>query len=177
METGLVLKARNGDADAFAALYSQFSSDLYRFAFYMLGNREDARDSVQDACLLAFANISSLQKAGAFKSWLFKILSNCCKAKLTRAAEKGAPLPLDDFYELIPDENSAGFILSLELREAVFSLSEEERNIVLLSVVGGYKSHEISEILGLGASTVRSKLSRSLTKLRVILSDKGVATT
>ena len=170
MENSLVLKARNGDCDAFAALYSQYDTDLYRFAFYMLGNSEDARDCVQDACLLAFTNISSLQKAEAFKSWLFKILSNCCKAKLARASERGSPLPLDDFSGLIPDENSAGFILSLELREAISALAEDERDVVLLSVVGGYKSHEISAITGLGASTVRSKLSRSLVKLRVILS-------
>lgn len=167
----IVAKAQNGDHDAFCVLYSKYSADLYRFAFYLLGNAEDAQDAVQDACIQAFTHIAALKKAAAFKSWFFKILSNCCKAKLIQAAKHGTPLALDDFSDLIPDECSAEFISSLELRDAISALPDDDRNIVLLSVIAGYKSYEISDMLGIRASTVRSKLSRSLAKLRAILSD------
>ena len=56
--------------------------------------------------------------------------------------------------------------LSVELRRALDSLSREEREIVLLSVLHGYKSHEIAEMLEISPSTVRSKLKRSLAKLQ-----------
>ena len=56
--------------------------------------------------------------------------------------------------------------ISIELRNALQALAPDEREIVLLSVVSDYKSHEIAEILDCPSSTVRSKLKRSLEKLR-----------
>ncbi|MDR1631203.1 MAG: RNA polymerase sigma factor [Oscillospiraceae bacterium] len=166
-----VAQAKTGDCDAFSMLYETFSADLYRFAFYMLGTREDAQDAVQDAVLQAYTHIGSLKKDAAFKSWFFKILSNCCKAKLIRASRQGGVLPLEDFSDLAPDERAAEFFSSLELRDAIYRLSEEDRTVVLFSVIGGYKSHEIAKILQLPPSTVRSKLSRSLEKLKRFLAD------
>ena len=58
-------------------------------------------------------------------------------------------------------------MLAMELREAIYGLSDEERSIVLLSIIGGYKSHEIAKALSCPPGTVRSKLSRSLAKLRL----------
>lgn len=165
-KTLAVRQAKKGDCDAFSTLYEAYSADLYRFAFYMLGNREDAQDAVQDAVLQAYTHIGSLKKDAAFKSWFFKILSNCCKARHSEAFRSGAILPLEDLSDLAPDERAAEFLSSLELRDAIYSLSEEERTVVLFSVIGGYKSHEIAKILQLPASTVRSKLSRSLAKLK-----------
>jgi RNA polymerase sigma-70 factor (ECF subfamily) len=56
--------------------------------------------------------------------------------------------------------------LSVELKRALDGLTAEEKEIVVLSVLGNYRSHEIAEILDIPPSTVRSKLKRSLKKLR-----------
>lgn len=170
----IVKKAKNGDCDAFSNLYENYAADLYRFAFFMLGNREDAQDAVQDAALQAYTHIAALKKEAAFKSWFFKILSNCCKTKLIQAARSGRVLPFEDLSDLAPDEGAAKFPSSLELRDAIYGLSKEERNIVLLSVVGGYKSHEISKMLDMPSGTVRSKLARSLKKLEPMVLDSPI---
>ena len=60
--------------------------------------------------------------------------------------------------------------LSVELAEALSQLKEEERDIVLLSIIGGLSSTEISALTGLASGSVRSKLSRSLAKMREFLS-------
>ena len=65
---------------------------------------------------------------------------------------------------------SAPASLSIELSEALSQLGEEERNIVLLSIIGGLNSTEISTLTGLAPGSVRSKLSRSLAKMREFLS-------
>ncbi len=165
----LVRRSQENDAAAFAELYEMFNRDLYRFAFYMLGNREDALDAVQDAVLQAYLKIATLKNPDAFKSWLFKILSNVCKQNLIKHAQNGQSLDLEDFKNLIPDDNSSQFVMSLELREAIFGLNEEERDIVLLSVIGNYKSQEIAKMLDSRPGTIRSKLARSLIKLKTTI--------
>lgn len=163
----LVYEAKKGDSIAFSKVYALFSNDLYRFAYYYLGNSYDAEDAVQDALIQAFIHISDLKKAAAFQSWMFKILSNCCKTKLANSSKNPAPLCIDEIAELVADDSNGEDIkLSLELKDAIFRLSEEERSIVLMSVIGGYKSFEIAKILDCPPSTIRSKLSRSLAKLK-----------
>ena len=157
-ENRLVEQAKAGSADAFGQLYAQYAQDLYRFAYYYLGSREEAEDAVQDAVCVAFQGIGALRSVSSFKAWLFSILSNTCKHHI--AAVKEA-------RRLGESECSEELMLAMELREAIYALSDEERSIVLLSIIGGYKSHEIAKALSCPPGTVRSKLSRSLAKLRL----------
>ena len=66
-------------------------------------------------------------------------------------------------------QNDMQFVLRQELLSALSQLNEQDRNIVLLSAVGGLKSHEIAQITGLSAGNVRQRLSRSLAKMKKIL--------
>ena len=77
----LVRRAKRGDVDAFAELYAGIYKDMYRFALYTLRNTSDAEDAVSDAVTDAFASIRKLRSEEAFKSWIFRILSNKCKDK------------------------------------------------------------------------------------------------
>ncbi|MCD7774946.1 MAG: RNA polymerase sigma factor [Clostridiales bacterium] len=165
----LILEAQGGNGRAFADVYSFYANDLYRFALYFTGNSADAEDCVQEAVLLSFKNITSLKKPSAFKSWMFKILANVCKTKLSVPADRLYAVPIHEISDTAADKNQSDMVLSAELSDALNSLAFEEKQIVLLSVIGRYKSREIAEILDLQAGTVRSKLSRSLTKLRDIL--------
>ena len=78
----LVIKAREGNIEAFGILYETFSKDMYKFALYYLGSPALAEDCVSECVLIAFQKIGTLKKADAFKSWLFKILYNCCNKAL-----------------------------------------------------------------------------------------------
>lgn len=163
-----VRKAQSGDAGAFGDLYEIYALDMYKFALYFMGNTHDAEDAVQTACIKAYSSIVSLKEPGSFKTWLFKILANVCKSELSSARavrECGSP-----DGDITPEPaDSSDFRLSAEIYDALGALSEDERQIVILSVVQKYKSSEIAEIINCPASTVRSKLSRSLSKLRTIL--------
>ncbi len=158
----LVGKACQGDAQAFGELYSMYSTELYKYACCILGSQQLAQDAVQEAVLCAFREISGLRNEDAFKFWLFKILSNVCKKQFSKKTEIYALGEDED----IPDTCYDGFELSTELRMAVETLDVEERTVLLLSSVNGYKSREIASALNCSAATVRSKLARTLKKLR-----------
>jgi cytidyltransferase-like protein len=78
----LVSSAKNGNAEAFGELYEIYSKDMFRFAYYYLGSYATAEDCVSECVCLAFQKIGSLRKSSSFKSWLFKILHNCCNSAL-----------------------------------------------------------------------------------------------
>ena len=170
----LVTSAKNGDAEAFGELYELYYKDMYCYACYVTGSESLAQDAVSDAVLSAFRQIKSLRKAEAFKGWIFKILCASCKRYYTDEQKRKSLVYLDDEENGHPEP--AGFEsieLSTELKRALETLSAEEREIVLLSVLGNYKSHEIADMLDYPSSTVRSKLRRSLEKLRKALGDEN----
>ena len=165
----LVKKAKKGDNDAFTQLYVQHANDLYRFALYYMSNPTDAEDAVQEALLSAYKALPNIRKESAFKSWLFKILSNTCKIMLIKRKER-ATGSLDDIIYKTADENT-DVITELTLENALSKLKPEAREIVLLSVIGGYSSKEVGIIVGRKDSTVRLVLSRSLEKLREFMEE------
>lgn len=166
----LVTLAKNGDAEAFGELYELYYKDMYCYACCVTGSESLAQDAVSDAVLSAFRQIKTLKKAEAFKGWLFRILCASCKRYYTEEQKKKALVYLDDenggYAEPLSFESVE---LSVELKRALEILSVEEKEIVLLSVLGNYKSHEIADMLDYPPSTVRSKLKRSLKKLRTVL--------
>ncbi len=163
----LVTLAKSGNADAFGELYELYYKEMYCYACYVTGSESLAQDAVADAVLSAFKQIKLLKNPKAFKGWLFKILCAACKRYYTENEKKKSLVYLDDENGGFEEPASFESIeLSLELRRALDDLSHEEREIVLLSVLGNYKSHEIADILDCPPSTVRSKLKRSLKKLR-----------
>jgi len=162
----LVKRACDGDTEAFGELYEIYSKDLYRYACYVLGSGQLAQDAVQDAVCAAFIQISSLRNRDAFKAWLFKILSNVCNRHISEKVRQRGTVPFDDNLEQTLESPPSTIETQLELEEILMTLTSDEREIVLLSVMEGYKSNEISEILGCPAGTVRSKLSRSLKRMR-----------
>lgn len=171
MNEKLINEACAGSKEAFVTLYGQYKDRLYRYALYRLGDPQDAEDAVSECVLAAWKSIGSLRNSKAFGSWIFKILSGCCASRLREVIASREKL--ECIYRDGPGSgNGHGHspALGVELAEALSLLSEEEREIVLLSVITGMNSSEISEQTGIAAGTIRSKLSRSLAKMREFLS-------
>lgn len=167
-EKQLIHSSRKGDKEAFAKLYSLYKDKLYRYAYYRLGNSCDAEDAVCDTVLMAFEEIRDLRKASAFSAWIFKLHYSTCSRYVAGQMIMKESSSIDDY------ENSAKLstnmnTLSAELKEGLNILTDHEREIVLLSVIAGFNSREISEITGLTDGSVRSKPSRSLKKMRNFL--------
>lgn len=165
----LVRRACGGDAEAFGDLYELYSKDLYHYACYVLGSQQMAQDAVQDAVCAAFTQITSLRNEDAFKAWLFKILSNICNKYIAEKTRQRSAVPFDDEIEATLEAPPSTLNTAFELEETFSCLADDERKIVLLSVMQGYNSSEISSILDCPAGTVRSKLSRALKRMRVEL--------
>lgn len=165
-ERKLIEQAVKGSKEAFCELYGQYKDRLYRYAYYRLGNPSLAEDAVSDCVVSAWQGISTLRKPKAFPVWLFRILNASCAKQLREMINERDHL--EQIYNAsprtVPDSS-----LSVELSEALGRLDTDEREMILLSVVAGMKSREIALIYGMTAGAVRSKVSRSLLKMRKYL--------
>ena len=117
--------------------------------------------------------IRQLRNTSAFGAWIFRILRNCCSRNIKSI------ISLRENMQKLYDSGADASALAagpadpsaaIELAEALSQLTEDEREVVLLSAVCGLTSREISGITGLTAGASRSKLSRSLAKMRDFLS-------
>jgi RNA polymerase sigma-70 factor (ECF subfamily) len=165
----LIERSKTGDSKAFSELYSLYANEMYRFSLYMMGNNADAEDAMQEAIFSAWRNIHTLKENTSFKVWIFRILSNRCKTELMKRNKAPDILPIEEYEFLVDDATLDGFN-STELKEALQSLTPPDGQIIILSIIGGFKSWELAEIYNMEASTVRSRQKRALEKLRNILS-------
>ncbi len=165
-----VAKAKSGDTDAFAELYSVVYKDLYYIALCNLNNPHDAADAVSDAVLDAFKSIKNLKNIDAFKAWMFKILNaKICRKQAEYVKQRNTTSDLAESYDQPGSDNPYSMI---EILQQFNLLSEKERICFSLNLVCGYTSDEISKICGMRASSVRSLLSRGRQKLKEqIISD------
>lgn len=154
--------------ERFMELYETVYRDMYRLAYYYMGNGEDAEDAVQDAALSACEHFKALKKEESFRPWIFRILVNHCRKNLRKRGQREVALEdPQDAYE-------PGLSSRTEVLELLGTLSEEERLIVTLTVFGGYRGREIAHMLKRNYSTVRTKYRRALKKLEQELTGSGV---
>ena len=155
------------DAAQFSKMYAAVYQDLYRYALCMMKNPQDAEDAVSDAVLAAFENIGKLKNPDAFRSWIFTITANVCRKKLKALSKKLENET--EVTETVDGSHHEDWGVSIDVQNAFFILTEEEKEIIGLSVFGGYNSKEIGEILSINSNTIRSKLSRALEKMEKML--------
>lgn len=150
-----------GDRDALARLYREAGTGIYAYALSLLKNRHDAQDVLQDTFLAVWNSAGSYRPQGKPMAWLMTIARNLCYKQLNRAQRL---LPLEEGEictapGLDPEE-------ALLLQSCMQRLTQEERQIVVLHAVAGWKHRQIGDFLALPLSTVLSKYHRALQKLR-----------
>ncbi len=159
----LVKKAKEGDKQAFSELYSGIYEEMYRYAYCVLQDKYDAEDIVSETVLDAYKSIRLLKDEKLFKNWIFRILSNKCKRKIATYYERN--ISLNEEIEVL-DEKSKDTEGIMDLKNAFKELSFEEKTIVAYKAIQGYSSKEIGMMLNLNENTVRSKLSRAVSKMK-----------
>ena len=152
----------------FSGQIEKLGPTLFRVAFAILRNRTDCEDAAQNAVLKAYRGLDSLKKRSYFKTWLISILRNECFDMLKR---RRPALDVDGqsnlSYEMIvPD---------IDLNRAFDQLSPEERLTITLYYYEGYDTREIAALTEVSEGTVRSRLSRGRTSLRMLLQEKEAA--
>jgi RNA polymerase sigma-70 factor (ECF subfamily) len=166
--------ARRGDKDSFAQVYESVAPDLYKVALYTLGNSHDAEDVVSETFIEAYKGIAKIREPASFRAWILKILSARCKHKIAEYIAGKSNFNIEDFSVTVAEESdiAAEAAEKATVLKAMAMLSEQERLIIVLSVVNGYTTKEISRILASPQGTVSSKMHRALAKLRKMLGQK-----
>ena len=139
-------------------------------------SREEAEDAVQETALEAFRGLHGLRQPDAFRGWMFTILSARCNRHIRGLIRRREETDLDACPLACPDF-AGDRDTALRLRAAIADLGPEDRRLVLLSVVGGYSGKEIAALLGRPEGTLRSRLHRTLKKLRALLPEEEPANT
>ena len=178
-ETAAVLaRARQGDSDAFRALVEQHSRSVFRLAFRMTGNEQDAEDVVQDSFLKAYRQLGRFESRANFGTWLYRIVSNCAvdlmRSKQARH-DQSRKDSLDEAVELAavsaagPERMAQSAQIEQRVQEALRALSPLERAAFTLRHYEGRSIDEISATLGLGTSAAKHSVFRAVKKLRLAL--------
>ena len=165
----VVAAARGGDDKAFETLYSLIYRDLYKAAYGMLGNPDDAQDAVSETVLDAYRGIFRLRDDTLFRAWIFKILYLRCKNKKAEYVAQKNMCDIEAFGETLTDERTGDPAETVAVRQALMKLNEKDRAVVILHSYLGYNGAQIAEILGWPHGTVNSRISRAHKKLREML--------
>ena len=171
LDEKLIFQMAAGDKDAFRELYSITKDTVYGFALSILRSREDAEDVMHDAYIKIYDSAASYVPAGKPLAWILTIVRNLCYSKF-RDSEKTESL--DDKEDFEPSDYSDDIKDATDrmvLDAALKVLSEEEREIVIMHALTGFKHREIAEMLDMPQGTVLSKYKRAIGKLRKIMDD------
>ncbi len=181
----LVARARDGDREAFDVLVERYTPRVYNLSLRITGSPEEAADCVQEAFLRAFASLRRFRGEAAFSTWLYRVAINVAndasrrlRSQPLRASELERPDSDEPISEL--DRFGSGLeggtkspedsLLESERREVVFdairSLPEHYRTMIVLYDLQGLSYEEISRVVGVRVGTVKSRLSRARLALK-----------
>lgn len=163
---------------------------LYNFALRTTGDKDDAYDLLQETFMKAFRFWDKYEKGTNIRAWLFRIMKNSYINRYRKEAREPGIVDYDDvenFYDLIRDDSTDSNdlqrrmfsnMLSDEVIEALQSLPEDFRTVVILCDIEELTYDEISEFLNCPIGTVRSRLHRGRKmleeKLRGYARDRGI---
>lgn len=152
------------DVNTFESLVLESKDTLYRVSMSMLKNEQNALDCVSDAILKAYENLNKLRQEEYFKTWLIRILINECKRTLKKQNKE---LSLEKSLPDVRSRDNPYF--SVELGEAIDSLPEKIRLVVIMFYIEDYSIKEIKRVLNIPEGTVKSRLSKGRELLRETL--------
>ena len=171
-ESALVQNAANGDAAAWESLVGVHQDAVFRLAYLLLGDPDDAMDVAQESFLRAWRHLHSFDASRPLRPWLLSISANLARNRRRSAGRYFAALlrafrdePVSERIE----EQSVRNFQARELWKAVQKLNVLDQQIVYLRYFLDLPVAETAEILKVAEGTVKSRLSRALEKLRDII--------
>jgi RNA polymerase sigma factor (sigma-70 family) len=174
-EAELIRTAKEGDRDALIQLLREVETPLYRTAFYMLGNEQDALDATQDALIKIYKSFHSFEQKAKFLTWAQRIVTNVC---IDKCRKKRESVSIDE-HEFVLNEYGTNYVeeefertvMAKEVRQAIDKLPEHHRMVVILRYIQDLSYKEIAEAVDLPINTVKSYLFRARQQLQNLLHD------
>ena len=172
-----VRQVQAGDREAFEPLVEKYKRKVFRLAYQVLRDQEEALDVAQEAFVKAFRALPAFKGDSAFYTWLFRITMNVAldrkRQRTTRVKSLGAEdVPPEEWERTAvstdpdPEDVAAGAERRERIRKGLDSLSEHHRTIIILSDIEGLQYREIAEVLGIPMGTVMSRLHHARKRLR-----------
>lgn len=149
-------------SEPFDQIVRVHAAELYRYAFWLARDRQQAEDIVQEALLRGWRALPRLRDRTAVKSWLFSIVKNEFRRSL--AGRDPAHESLDADGIEIADERSSLF--GLEMRDAIMALPTAYAEPLALQVLGGFSCAEIAAMLQTTEGAVMTRLTRARQALK-----------
>lgn len=173
-------RAKEGDKKAFEEIFNLYHRRIYNAVYGMLGNADDAQDVAQDVFVRLHFALPTLRADEAFSTYLYRIALNLCRDRARRKKRvrfqsidtprshdpdgEGDPMDFPDYAKL-PEEELAGDELQQRVREAVQSLTDDHRSVIVMHHFQGMEVNDIAKILGVPSGTVKSRLARGRDQL------------
>jgi RNA polymerase sigma-70 factor (ECF subfamily) len=175
-----VQRVQAGDTEAFEPLVEKYKRKVFRLAYQVLRDQEEALDVAQEAFVKAFRALAAFKGDSAFYTWLFRITMNVAldrkRQRATRVKSMGTgDVPPEEWERTAvstdpdPEDVATGVERRERIRKGLDSLSEHHRAIIILSDIEGLQYREIAEVLGIPMGTVMSRLHHARKRLREVL--------
>jgi len=185
----LLERIRSDEPEAFDQLVDRYGDRIFGFGMRMCGEREDAREVVQETLMQAFRSLKGLKHPAALGSWLYRVAANACLMKRRKgkfepdrelSLEELAPRPgegpvveIPDLAEL-PDEALVRNELRERVRGAILELPAPYRVVLVLRDMEHLSTREAAQVLDLPESTVKMRLHRARLMVKKQL-ERGLA--
>jgi RNA polymerase sigma-70 factor (ECF subfamily) len=165
-----VADAIGGDVDALATIVGAYHDDMARIAFVISGNADVAQDAVQSAWSIAWRKMGSIRERDKLRQWLMAVAAN--EARQIMRRRRGHPVTEVSAADLATTRGDpATRAGAVDLGFALRRLSPDDRAILALRHVAGYDATEIGRALAMPPASVRTRLARTIARLRKELSD------
>jgi len=173
----LIEKFALNDQLAFDQLFFKYKSSVYRFAFYLTQNKNEADDLFQETWLRAVKNMNQNKKIENFKAWIFTIANNLYRDELrkkkirrlffsTKEIESDASEISETEFSQVRNSNkndsSQNIEFKMAFQQAVNNLSIKQKRVFILQEIEGFKQKEISKMLNIPIGTVKSLFHRAI---------------
>jgi len=176
----LIRRCRAGDVAAFEPLVERYRQRVWRLAYQILRDREEAWDCAQEAFVRAYSSLASFRGQSAFYTWLFRITVNVAtdrhRARAARGRALGVdPVPEEEWERTAPDPEAGPEQVAVQseqrerIQRALDTLPLKARTIIILSDVEGLSYRELASVLNCPMGTVMSRLHNARRKLRELL--------
>ena len=177
-ETRLIARLREGDADAFALVYARHQERIFRYAYHLLGHREDADDVKQETFVRAFEARENFRNQCSITTWLLAICGNICRDRIkswerrqVRAdgglqGEITASPACADPAKIVERADTQAII-----RKALYGLPPSQREAIVLREIEGLTHQEMAEVLGctVAGAKLRAFRARRVLQARVAI--------
>lgn len=162
----LFRRAVNGDMDSFIKLLDPIKENLYKVSFMYLQNENDTLDCVHEAIIKAIKSLKTLKNPQYFNAWMTRITINVCKDYIKKNS-KITLVDIRDFESNLIIEDDKNSFEDDNIINSLDKLSEKERELIVMRYLDDKSLKDISGEINIPLGTVKSRLNRTLKKLKM----------